>query len=352
MKKVIIAIDSFKGCLTSAEANAAAARAFDGRDDYAVTTYSVSDGGEGMLQAFAEAIGADIITVPAHDALMRRHEAQIAVKGNTAIIEVAQAVGLTLIEPEQRNPLRATSYGVGEMIAHALNCGCRHLIVGLGGTATSDCGLGMLHALNDRQGHHGLIDDQHLGDIQVTLASDVTNPLLGPNGAAAVFAPQKGATPDMVKLLERRAETFAKASAAHCGHDASATPGAGAAGGLGYAFLQFFNAHMESGADLLLRLLHFDEAVSNSQLVITGEGSADRQTLMGKLPQRVMAHALQSASRPQVWLLAGRVSDEADLLKAGFNRVESINQRLAEGENPLDKAVAERNMASAIRRLL
>lgn len=351
MKKVIIAIDSFKGCMTSAEANAAAMNAFDGSSDYKATAYTVSDGGEGMLDAFARATGAKLIAVGTHDALMRRHDAQIAIDGDTAIIEVAQAVGLALIEPELRNPLTATSYGVGELVAEAVRRCCRKLIIGLGGTATSDCGIGMLRAIIDKLTHNGNIDDLHLDGIQVTLATDVMNPLLGNNGAAAVFAPQKGATPEMVRMLERRAATFAKMSARHCGRDESATPGAGAAGGLGYAFLQFFNATTVSGADLLLRRLRFDEALGGCQIVITGEGSADRQTLMGKLPSKILEHARKAAT-PEVWLIAGRTDDCDMLTKAGFTHVVSINKFLRDGEDPMDKGVATRNMEETVRTLL
>lgn len=352
MDKVIIAIDSFKGCMTSTEANAAAMCAFDDSYDYEATAYAVSDGGEGMLDAFARATGAKLVTVGTHDALMRRRDAQMAIDGDTAIIEVAQAVGLALIEPEQRNPLTATSYGVGELVTEAVRHCCHHLVIGLGGTATSDCGIGMLHALIDKLTHNGNIDDLHLDGIQVTLATDVDNPLIGANGAAAVFAPQKGATPEMVNMLERRAATFAKMSARHCGKDESATPGAGAAGGLGYAFLQFFDAKVESGADLLLHQLRFDDALDGCQIVITGEGSADRQTLMGKLPSKILEHARKAATPPKVWLLAGRIDDRDLLMNAGFTHVVSINQLLRDGENPMEKGVATRNMEATVRALL
>lgn len=342
--KVIIALDSFKGCLTSSEANAAAASVFDDAE-----TITVSDGGDGMLDAFATAWGAKKVDVATHDALMRPRTGQIAIAGDTAVVEVAQAVGLSLIEPEQRNPMRATSYGVGELIAEALRRCCTHLIIGLGGTATSDCGIGMLHALITLLTHDGNIDDLHLDGIDITLATDVDNPLLGPDGAAAVFAPQKGATKEMIRLLEHRGETFARLSALHCGKDESTTPGAGAAGGLGYAFLQFFNSRIESGADLLLRKLNFDSRLTGCRLVITGEGSSDRQTLMGKLPQRILQHCLRAEHKPDVWLIAGHIEDKDDLIKAGFSRVININDgHLDDGENPLDKDIARRNIKATL----
>lgn len=346
-KKVVIAIDSFKGCLTSAEANAAASRAFDDKE-YDVSTFSVSDGGDGMLDAFANAWNAKTVEVPTHDALMRHRTGDIAIAGDTAIIEVAQSVGLSFIEPEQRNPLVATSYGVGELIAEALHRCCKHLIIGLGGTATSDCGIGMLHALIDRMTHSGNIDDLKLDGVDVTLATDVGNPLLGSDGAASVFGPQKGASPEMVFQLEHRAETFSRLSAKHCGRDESKTAGAGAAGGLGYAFLQFFDARIISGADLLFSQLNFDKKLEGCDLVITGEGSADRQTLMGKLPQKVLEHASKSADNPVVWLIAGKTEDEDELREAGFTRVININEFLKDGEDPMDKDIARRNIEQSV----
>lgn len=343
-KKVLIAIDSFKGCLTSDEANRAASRAFDDAE-----TIAVSDGGDGMLDAFSKAWGAKEITVPTHDALMRRRDGKIAIAGDTAIIEVAQAVGLSFIEPEQRNPLNATSYGVGELIAEALRRCCKHFIIGLGGTATSDCGIGMLHALIDHLTHGGNIDDLHFDDVDVTLATDVDNPLLGTQGAATVYGPQKGASPEMIFQLEHRAETFVRLSSKHCGHDDSKRPGAGAAGGLGYAFMQFFDAKTESGADMLFRKLQLDERLNDARLVITGEGSADRQTLMGKLPQRILAHAKQSDAKPMVWLVAGRIEDKEELLHAGFSRVININDILRDGEDPMDKDIAMRNIYETLK---
>lgn len=341
VKKVVVAMDSFKGCLSSSEANEAAACAVR-RLGLEPFTLTVSDGGDGMLDAFAPVLGAELVEVPCHDALMRHCTACIGISGDTAIIETAQSAGLTLIEPELRNPVRATSYGVGELISEAVRRGCRRLLVGLGGSATSDCGIGMLRALIDNLSPGGTVDDLRLEDLSVTIASDVTNPLLGSSGAAVVFSPQKGATPDMVRKIERRAETFARIGRLHCGKDESETPGAGAAGGLGYAFLQYFNAKIESGADLLLRLARFDELLHDASVVVTGEGKSDRQTLMGKLPFHVMKHA-RKAGVPAM-LLSGVVSDADALEEAGFSLVSSINHFLKNGENPMDKEIAQRNL--------
>ena len=198
---------------------------------------------------------------------------------------MAKASGLTLLRLEARNPMQATSYGTGLLVADAVRRGSKHVVVGLGGSATSDCGMGMIRAIIDAFAKGGTWDDVRvLDDVRFTIATDVTNPLCGENGAAYVFAPQKGATPEMVVSLDARAQRFAEVSARHFGYDRQNEQGAGAAGGLGYAFLQYMKAACRSGIDLLLDAVHFDEVLKDADLVITGEGSADRQTLMGKLP--------------------------------------------------------------------
>jgi glycerate kinase len=228
----------------------------------------------------------------------------------------------------------ATSYGTGQLIVDAVRRGCKEIIVGLGGSATSDCGKGMLRALIDAFANQGSWDDiTELQKVRFTIATDVTNPLCGPEGAAHVFAPQKGATPEMVEELDGIAQRFAALSAKHFGFDRQNEPGAGAAGGLGYAFLQYMNADCRSGIELLLEAVGFDALLQDASLVITGEGSADRQTLMGKLPFGI----LQRAKKHHVptWLIAGRISDREALLDAGFERVECINPP----DVPLDEAV-------------
>ena len=402
-KKIIIACDSYKGCLSSREVNEAIAsgvkewNAEDASpeikkldsdasspkikkldsDDAAserrklspddaspeIITLEMSDGGEGMLDAFLAAMKGERVRIHAHDALMRWIEAEYGIVDDTAIIEIAQTAGLALIEPEQRNPMKATSWGVGEMIMNAYRRGVRHFIVGLGGSATSDCGIGMLKAMGDdwkkiRQ------------ECSFVLASDVTNPLCGENGAAHVFAPQKGADAKMVQMLEDRARKFAEVSSRHFGYDRSEVPGAGAAGGLGYAFLQYFNAEARPGAELLLDEIEFDALIQDADLVITGEGHSDRQTLMGKLPQRILEHVLKckesdkshvacsqlagdckspESSFPLVWLVSGGVSDRQTMLDAGFDRVIQVTP---EGM-PLDEAmkpdVARNNIIKVIK---
>ena len=237
----------------------------------------------------------------------------------------------------------ATSYGTGQLVTDAVRRGCKHIIVGLGGSATSDCGIGMLRAIIDAFSKHGNLDDvRELDDVRFTIAIDVTNPLCGENGAAQVFAPQKGATHEQVLALDVRAKDFAEASAKHMGRDCQNMLGAGAAGGLGYAFLQYMNAECRSGIDLLLDTIHFDDLLQDTDLVITGEGSADRQTLMGKLPFGI----LQRAQRHHVpvMLIAGRIADEQLLLDAGFSHVACINPPNLPLEIALQPATAKENI--------
>jgi glycerate 2-kinase len=342
MNTIMIAIDSLKGCLSSEEAGRAAASGVgDALPQAASLVIPVSDGGEGMLAAFGQVMKATTVEVSAHDALMRPIKARYALAADgTAIVEVAEACGLARISPAERDILRATSYGVGEFIADALRRGCRQMVVGLGGTATSDCGRGMLEALKGMD----------VSDLKVTLASDVRNPLYGEQGAAAVFAPQKGATPEQVKTLDRRARDFARQSAAVMGFDRSRQPGAGAAGGLGYAFLQYFGARMQSGAELLLSWLRFDERLDGVDCVITGEGRADRQTLMGKLPFIIMQHA--RAKQVPVHLIAGQIADADTLLAAGFTTVRTINPPGLPLTEALKPIVARANIRRTVAQLL
>jgi glycerate kinase len=348
--KIVTAIDSFKGCLTSREANQAAAEGV-GRviPDAEIIQVPVSDGGEGFVEAFHSAIGGDIQEITVKNPLMRPVVAHYLLKEKTAVIEIAQASGLPLLKKEERNPLIATSYGTGELVVDAVRKGAEHIIVGLGGSATSDAGIGMIRALVDAFKKNGTWDDvTELEHVRFTIASDVKNPLCGESGAAHVFGPQKGATPEDVLALDNRARRFAEASAKHFGYDRSNKEGAGAAGGLGYAFLQYMGAECKSGIQLLLDTIHFEEMVKDADLVITGEGSSDRQTLMGKLPVGILE---QSGDTP-VCLIAGRISDREQLLKAGFAYVECINPDSNTLEEAMRKKVATRNISDTVARIM
>ena len=352
MRRYLLVIDSFKGCLTSPEAEAVVAETISSYDPCAeVVSIPVSDGGEGMLDAFLAVMGGERLSLRVRDPLGRAITAAYGVtREGVALIESARAVGLHLVPPDRRNPLCASSYGVGEMIADAYRRGCQRFIVGLGGTATCDGGVGMLQALADALGVDREALSEVLCDCHFFLASDVTNPLCGPHGAAHVFAPQKGATPAMVSLIESRMRELAARVADHFGYDRSDVPGAGAAGGLGYAFMQFLGAECHSGIDLLLEYLHFDELVSVADYVITGEGSADEQTLMGKLPYGIMRRA-RSAGVP-TWLVAGRVGAKDKLLAAGFDRVACINPSGTPPEVAMRPEVARTNLSRTLLSLL
>ena len=368
--KIVVAIDSFKGCLTSKEANQAAAdgirRAYP---DAEIVQIPVSDGGEGFLEAFYAAIGGTLVDVSVRDSLMRPITARYLLHDETAVIEMAQASGLTLLTKEERNPMVATTYGTGQLVGDAVRKGAKHIIVGLGGSATSDAGMGMLRALIDTFANHGQFDDiKELREVRFTIASDVKNPLCGENGAAHVFAPQKfaikreqselasiseggqirsqvkAATLEDILSLDERARKFAEVSARHFGYDRSQMEGAGAAGGLGYAFLQYLDADCKPGIQLLLETIRFDEIIKDADLIITGEGSADRQTLMGKLPMGILAH---SAGVP-VCLIAGRISDREELLNAGFAKVECINTKNITLEEAMRKDVAMQNIGDTV----
>ena len=347
--KIVIAIDSFKGCLTSNEANQAAAEGVKSiLPEAEVLQVPVSDGGEGFLEAFHAAIGGELIEIAVRDPLMRPISAKYLLNDELAVIEIAQASGLTLLAKEERNPMVATSYGTGQLVADAVRRGAKQIIVGLGGSATSDAGIGMLHALIDVFSKHGTWDDiEELKSVRFTIASDVKNPLYGENGAAYVFAYQKGATPDMVLQLDERARKFAEISARHFGYDRSEHEGAGAAGGLGYAFLQYMNAECKPGIQLLLDTIKFGDIVKDADLVITGEGSADRQTPMGKLPMGI----LQQSDHVPVCLIAGRIGDRDELLRAGFAHVECINPMDISLEEAMRKEVATQNISDTVRQV-
>ena len=347
MKKIIIACDSYKGCLASKQVNGAVALGVENASE--TITLEMSDGGEGMLDAFLSAMDGERVTMHAHDALMRWIEAAYGIVRVTdknevvgfkegddvAVVEIAQTAGLMLVELEQRNPMKATSWGVGEMIMNAYRRGIKKFVVGLGGSATSDCGIGMLKAMGD--------DWKKIRrDCTFVLASDVTNPLCGPQGAAHVFAPQKGADEEMVEMLDKRAGKFAEVSAKHFGYDKRMTPGAGAAGGLGYAFLQYFDAEFQPGAELLLQAVGFDALLKDADIVITGEGHSDKQTLMGKLPQRILEHAKRQGV--SCWLVSGAVSNRQALVDAGFERVIAVTPEGMPLQEAMQPEVARKNI--------
>ena len=367
MIRIIAAFDSFKGSLTSREAGEAFRRGFMAeRPDAEVEVLAIADGGEGMAEAISEGVGGEMVSVVVSDPLGRKIEARYALinGGATAVIAMSSASGLTLLKPEERNPLIASTFGTGELIVDALERGCREIIMGLGGSATNDCGVGMLRALGyrfyDASGEE-LCDtisilervesisttERHplLMGVKFTAAVDVDNPLYGAQGAAHIFAPQKGASPEMVERLDKALRHYAEVVDA----DAAEVAGAGAAGGMGYALHTMLGARMRPGIEIVLALLDFERRAQGASLVVTGEGSIDAQTLHGKAPAGVLA-AAQRLGIPVV-ALGGRVDCEGALLAGGFHAVRAITPH----DQPIDVAMqretAIANMESAAREL-
>ncbi len=353
--RILIAPDSFKGTLSAAEAAHQIALGVHDCDPEAdCLEVPMSDGGEGFVDAVARAHDATRLTAHVHNQAGDRVEAPFTVLDGTAYIDVASAVGLGLVPPETRDILRASSRGVGELILAALDAGAVAVIVGLGGSGTNDGGAGMLAALGVRfaDARGAALDpvpanlpqvsaldasglDPRLSSTAVTIASDVTNPLLGERGASAVFGPQKGATPDQVHRLDRALAHLADLAERSGARPARDLPGAGAAGGLGFAFLAFLGASQRAGVEVVAEAVGLTDLVRDADLVITGEGSVDAQTLNGKTPMGVAAVAA-AASVPVV-LLAGQVSPDADiLLRHGVTALVATPRQIL----PLDQVLA------------
>lgn len=311
--KVIVAIDSFKESLTSIQAGDAARRGILAAVPEAeIQVLPLADGGEGTSEALTAGLGGETVSVTVTGPLQKPVTARYGVipNQNLAVMEMAQAAGIALVSSAWRNPLKTTTFGVGEMILDALNRGCRSFLIGIGGSATSDGGLGMLTALGyrflDQKGEPvgicggdllnvtQIIDvsaDPRLAQCHFQIACDVNNPLCGVCGAAAVYGPQKGARPDEVKVLDEGLKSFSAVTAASTGTDCSETPGAGAAGGLGFAFLSFLRGELCPGAQLVLEVIGFERRLAGIDFVVTGEGKLDAQTAMGKAPVGVAALA-------------------------------------------------------------
>ncbi len=326
--KVLIAPDKFKGSLTAGEVAAAVAAGFaDVHPAAAVTPLPVADGGEGTVDA-AVAAGYRRVRVPARGPTGEPVTASYAVRGDTAIVELAEASGLHRL-PGAPAPLTATSAGTGDVIAAAVRAGCRRIVLGIGGSACTDGGAGLLTALGarllDAAGHElpfggaalsrlASLDVSGLSEVDIELASDVDNPLLGPRGAAAVYGPQKGASPDDVETLDAALRHWASIA----GPAFAERPGAGAAGGVGFAAMAVLGARTRPGIELLLDLLGFDAALTGASLVITGEGALDEQTLSGKAPAGV-ARAAAAKGIPCV-AVSGRCRlSPAQLTEAGIS---------------------------------
>ncbi len=364
--KVVVAMDSFKGSLTSLAAGEAAREGILRADPAAeVLVRPLADGGEGTVEALVSGMGGRLRTVLVTGPLGEGVDCAYGVLGDTAVIEMAGAAGLPLVPAEERDPLRTTTYGVGEVIADAIAQGCRRFLVGIGGSATNDGGAGMLQALGfgllDAEGRdipRGAQGLKKLARIETAgalpalagcrfrVACDVTNPLCGEKGASAVFGPQKGARPADIPRMDAWLAAYAQIAAkAFPGADPEA-PGTGAAGGLGFAFRTFLSGELEPGVQIVLEETRLAEALAGADVVVTGEGRLDGQTAMGKAPVGVAR--LAKARGCLVLALAGGVTRDAGAcngagIDAFFPAVRGVTT-LAEAMDPEN---ARANLADA-----
>ena len=375
MRRIVVAADSFKGSLSSLEVAEAFARGFYRVFPHCeVAKVAVADGGEGTVEALVQTLGGERVSVVVHDPLMRPIEACYGIVngGRTAVMEMSAASGLPLLTAQERNPLKTTTYGTGEMIADAFGRGCREFLIGIGGSATNDAGVGMLCALGfrflDAEGAElvgggeileriATIDDSGalplLRDAEFRVACDVTNPLYGPEGAAYVFAPQKGADEAMVERLDAGLKSFAEVVKQYNGEDMATLSGAGAAGGLGGGFKALLGAHLERGVDMVLETIRFADIIKECDLVVTGEGRLDRQTMMGKTPSGVLQMA-KSQSIPCV-AIGGAIEECKELEQSGFAVMLSVTPEDMPLAQAMRREVAMANVeraAEQIARLL
>lgn len=367
--KVVVAIDSFKGSLSSIEAGQAVkAGVLAAHPDANVIIKPLADGGEGTTDAFIEGLGGQRIDLTVTGPMGSPVSCYYGYleKDKTAIIEMASASGITLVPAHQKNPLTASTRGVGEMIIHALEKGCRHFIIGIGGSATNDAGIGMLKALGysflDEQGldvgegaqalgkvasidaknRHPLLDD-----CQFRIACDVTNPLCGENGATYIYGPQKGVTEAQKESLDQDMAHFADVTETTLNCAYKNYPGAGAAGGLGFAFLSYLHASLSPGVELILDAINLSDALNGADIVVTGEGQLDRQTAMGKAPVGVAK--LAKAHGAKVLAFSGSVTKEAVACnQAGIDAFFPILRKIVTLEEAMDPSTARSNMTASV----
>ncbi|MBQ6831317.1 MAG: glycerate kinase [Oscillospiraceae bacterium] len=364
---VLIAIDSFKGSLSSLQAGNAVKDAVLRLDNHGdVVVRPLADGGEGTVEALAEGCASEMIELTVTGPVCKPVAAKYCIlkDTHTAVIEMASAAGLPLISPEERNPLETTTFGVGELIKDAMGRGCRRFIVGIGGSATNDGGTGMLRALGydflDRnndpialgakglQALHCIKTDRvlpELQDCQFQIACDVTNPLCGEKGCSAVFGPQKGATPAMIRDMDTWLKSYAELAKTVSDKADKDYPGTGAAGGLGFAFLSFTNAALRSGVEIILDELNMEEDIRNAHIVVTGEGRLDSQSVMGKAPIGVAKLAKKYGKR--VIAFSGCVTDDAEICNDhGIDAYFPILRGITTLEAALDPTNAWQNLSA------
>lgn len=366
--KVVVAIDSLKGSLTSIEAGNAIKEGIQRVVDAQVVVSPLADGGEGTVESLVTGMNGVYESVdvvgPLGDTISCEYG--ILKESNTAIVEMSAAAGITLIDRSQRNPLITTTYGVGEIIADAIQKGCRNFIVGIGGSVTNDGGAGMLQALgfelldanNDPIAFGASALDNlatiktdnvlsELSECNFKIACDVNNPLLGDNGCSAVYGPQKGATPDMVTSMDASLTNFANITATVNGVDHREVPGTGAAGGMGFAFLSFLNGTLTPGIDIILEETKLEELIVDADIVITGEGMLDFQTAMGKAPIGVAKLAKKHGKT--VFGFAGGTTDDAtECNRQGIDAYFSIVPRCMDLDTAMNTANAANNLTNTV----
>ena len=367
--KVVIAIDSLKGSLSSMEAGMAIK---DGilaaKPDAEVIVKPLADGGEGTTDALIEGMNGERIDLTVTGPMHTPVDAYYGYlkDTNTAVMEMASAAGITLVPDSEKNPLLATSYGVGEMINDAIHRGCRNFIIGIGGSVTNDGGIGMLKALGvrflDENGEDAGEGGQALAKVaridvsgmnpllkecHIQVACDVNNPLCGENGSTYVYGPQKGVTEDMKKTLDEAMAHFARVTSETLENDYMNTPGAGAAGGLGYAFLAYTGAALTPGIELILDAVGLEEELSGADVVVTGEGRLDFQTAMGKAPVGVAR--LAKKYNAKVIAFAGSVTKEATACnKEGIDAFFPILRGVCTLAEAMDPVAARNNMTATV----
>ena len=371
--KVVVAIDSLKGSLSSLEAGQAIKEGVQVVYPEAdVVVRPLADGGEGTVEALAIGMGGELVHVsvtgPLGDAVTAEYGILKAdgTRPKTAIIEMSAAAGITLVPDEKRNPMHTTTFGVGELIKDAIDNGCRHFIVGIGGSATNDGGIGMLQALGydflDKDGApvgYGGTGLQSIARIQAEnvlpelkdctfrVACDVTNPLCGPMGSSAIYGPQKGATPEMVKELDEALLQYAELSKETFDHADRLYPGTGAAGGMGFAFLTYTNAVLESGIKIVLEETGLENEMKDADFVITGEGRLDSQTALGKAPIGV-AHLAKKHDK-KVLAFAGCLTPDAGVCNEnGIDAFFPILRRVITVQEAMEKETARENMIRSV----
>ncbi len=367
--KVVVAIDSLKGSLSSMEAGLAIKEGvLAAQPDAEVIVKPLADGGEGTTDALIEGMNGEridlTVTGPMHTPVDTYYG--YLRETNTAVMEMASAAGITLVPDKEKNPLLATSYGVGEMIIDAIQRGCRNFIIGIGGSITNDGGIGMLKALGvrflDEKGEDAGEGGQALAKVacidlsglnpllkecHIQVACDVNNPLCGESGSTYVYGPQKGVTEDMKKTLDEAMAHFARVTSESLENDYMNTPGAGAAGGLGFAFLAYVGATLTPGIELILDAVGLEDELSGADVVVTGEGRLDFQTAMGKAPVGVARLAKKYNAR--VVAFAGSVTKEATACnKEGIDAFFPILRGVCTLADAMDPVNARNNMIATV----